>query len=213
MFIAKPVRDALAEALVERGFDAGRGNLFQRRSADGTSAISFVTDKWGGPPTRVRFTAHVGFLSNRLAAVFGQGALRVLAEDTVHWYRWVGYLGAGHERPEPTDDDFEPKDIMWHIPATRQAVMTEVIPALDGRALPALEAHSSDTALRDEWLEHEDPFLHRSTQASYLAVLVDALGPASVREDLMVWVREMADGGSSDAQLALAAIERDHARA
>lgn len=192
-FVSDPIQDVLLEGGFTR---MRRGELFTRPSDDGTCAIEFTRDKYPTPPDAAIFTAHLGYVSRRLSDVFGATRLRFVGPEQVHWYRWVGYL-------KPTDDDYW----LWNTHADDQASIDVVVNEIRGRALPALIEHSDDRRLRDEWLANEDPFLHRSIQTAYVAVLVKALGPVEELPALESRVRYLAAQGSSDATAALTFLD------
>jgi hypothetical protein len=193
-FISDPIQALLTANDFRR---LRRRELYVREFPDGLAAIQFVRDKYPSLPSEARFTAHLGFTSHRLGAVFGTEPLTYVGPDKMPWFRWIGYLSEG-DRGYPGT---------WEVEASDSASVAHVLNEVRGRGIPALIGHADDRALRDEWLDHADPFLHRAVQTSYLAVLVKALGPTEELAELESRVRKLAEAGSSDARAALRILD------
>ena len=198
-----PLPDQIASPfkamLVGQGFSERRRGLWERAVADGIAAIQFTPPRPALFPF-LSFTAHLGFYSHRLAAIFGPETYRVVGPDSQHWYRWIGYLG---------DDDQGAVSSPWEVDPGDEQAVRDLVEVVEARGVGTLRAVGSDTGIRDSWLESADPWLHRSTQAAYLVVLVDALGPEALLADLRLDVERLAANGGSDAAAALAAIRGD----
>jgi hypothetical protein len=192
-FISEP----LEALLVAEGFKRiRRRELYTREFPDGVPAIEFMRDKWPTRASEARFTAHLGFNSHRLSAAFGIEPLRYVTPE-MHWYRWIGYLS----ETDYTDE------LMWEVSEGDPRSVAYVTSRVRDRGIPALVRHASDRALRDEWLESADPSMHRTVQASRLAVLIKAIGPSDKLAELEARVRYLAEQGSSDARAAVRVLD------
>jgi hypothetical protein len=188
------VSDPLHAVLAREGFErVRRRELYTRAFPDGLAAIEFVRDKWSRPPTQAGFTAHLGFQSTLLAMVFGTDGLKHVGPEWTHWYRWIGNPDGDGDGDYPT----------WHVDVEDPASVAFVVKEVERRGIPALAARTSNRALADEWLKSDDPFLHRTIQAAFLAVLLRSQGASDRLAEIESKVRYVADQGSTDAQAAV----------
>jgi hypothetical protein len=187
-------RRAVADALVEQGFRAARGQRrFEREFEDGTGYVEMFTDgrPWG--PGQAQVSANVSFRSRLLARAFDLEPPRILEAPGVQWKRWVGNLG---ESSPPS---------YWTVTAEDPTTIEPVLDCLRTLAVPALLHHASDRAIRDELLEGpEDGLLaDRAMSKAYLAVLLATYGPPDLLPEMEAWVRRVGDAGSTDCQAAV----------
>lgn len=191
-----PLLEPITELLLGRNFRRGRNGLWTRESGEGISAIQFSRDprSWEGVTV---FTAHLGYLSYRLAGILGPEGFRFVGPESIHWYRWIGYLG---------EDDHEAASSSWSIRTADVAEVRSVVELIEVRGLATLEHVGSDVGIRDSWLLSPDPWLHKSVQAAYLGILVHALGPSEKLPGIRAQLAEYARNGGRDAAAALASI-------
>lgn len=135
--------------------DPGVGMIEVQKSAKSTS-------------DRVILTVNVGVWSARVARFMtGRVESGPLAVDDCHWRERIGFL-------LPDRDDR-----WWTIGGGDDAAIVTgaVGGAIESVAVPAVNAHLRDEALRDEWLTGKSPGLTDIQRLLYLTILLKEIGP------------------------------------
>jgi hypothetical protein len=187
-------RRAVADALVEQGFRAARGQRqFEREFEDGIGYVEMFTDGRPSGLDEAQVSANVSFRSHLLVRAFDVEPPKILEPPAVQWKRWIGNLG-----------DSSPA---WYWIVTTQDPRTiePVLDCLRTLAVPALLHHASDRAIRDGLLEEpeEGSLADRAMSKAYLAVLLATYGPTDLLPEIEAWVRRVGDAGSTDCQAAI----------
>ena len=156
----------VADFLRQRGFTR-RGNTFFRVQAGNWELIELQKSQ----KTRadaVVFTVNVGVVSGRLARFF---SIPLKSNEPPHDSEWHWRQRLGFLLPEG-------RDKWWTL--DQRVGLEQVSREIEGAlalALPEIEKHLQDEALRDLWLTGRSPGLTEVQRLKNLAVLVKALGP------------------------------------
>lgn len=195
MKIPPYVEIELGPVLAKAGFARNRRGEFDLRTEDGLAAIAFRRSRFNRGESPLIFSADIGFTSRRLSAVFGPAEPGRLADRSVHWFRWVGFI-------DPQDRHAEWWEVDEESPSSVRLVAIE----LRDRIIPGLVRRATDRGLRDDWLTEPDPWLGRPAQLARLAILVQADGPADMLPRIKDQVLAHAQDGSHDCRSAATAL-------
>lgn len=162
----KIVKESISPFLAERGFSR-KATTFRRELGEVMHLVEVQKSRRSSASTVV-FTVNLGVASLRL--------LRRAEKDPVQW-AW----DACHWRERLGDVAGAGSDVWWSISdeASAAAASSQVTQWLAASGLPALDALSTDAALRDLWLSDRSPGLTEGQRLVSLADLLREIGPAS----------------------------------
>jgi len=166
------LKEIVSPLMRERGYTRRR-NTFYLPYAGNYGLINFQKSVSNNSET-LRFTINLGVASARLLdflATKHQG-LDLLIDDC-HWSSRIGFFLS------------PPHDKWWTINAgtSLAEVGREINGCLIEIAVPEVEKHLSDTALRDLWLSGNSPGLTSFQRLVYLSLLLKTIGPRDLLED------------------------------
>jgi hypothetical protein len=180
--LPKDLLEKLDEVVLPSGFER-RGSLYRARRNGNLVVLGL---EGGADPDFADFDGHLGVLSARLSSAFGPKLeFTYPSLGSHHWYRWAGDLGV--RVPSPSGWQAHKVNGQW--------LLDDVARYLRGVVLPALDAHSSDEGLRDDWLDNRDTWLTEAEQVAYLIVLVRDIGPADALPGLRQRLRALLANG------------------
>jgi hypothetical protein len=185
----------LRGALRAKEFTA-RGTTFYRRNEDGNTSIISLQSSVKSTRTEREVTLNYGAYSQRIGTALQDDAAWALDVARAHWRKRLSE--GGRER--------------WLRVSNTQPAEERAHLILDGvnRLMPDLVAHSTDAALRDEWLAGASPGLGAMQRLLYLAILLNKIGPseklADVLSDLRGLVAGQVHSGLVEGQLARAGV-------
>jgi hypothetical protein len=191
MGIPEAILAELDGVIVPSGFE--RRKTIYRRRRDGNIAVLNLSAP-GWDPEFIGIDGNLGVLSGRISRVLGpRMSFSAPAPGEHHWYRWAGELNMPDQ---PVSG--------WAVHKRNGAWdLTEVIRQLSRAVLPALEAHSSDEGLRDDWRLNRDTWRSEAEQLAFLIVLLRDLGPSDEIPGLQQRLRYlMANGDRAALKLA-----------
>ena len=150
--------------LREKGFRR-TGNAFCCLKQGNWAVISFQRSTKSSAQS-IAFTVNLGVASGSLLKFFGQPKDRAPVIDQCHWRQRLGFV-----LPETSDR-------WWYLDADQDAesVVSELSGAIVNFALPAIEDHLSDAALRAVWESGAAPGITETDRLSYLSALLKIQG-------------------------------------
>ena len=162
-----------------------------RRRRDGNISVLYLYSP-GWDPDFGGIDAHLGVMSGRLSRVFGPKMSFSVPgiNGSHHWYRWAGDLGVPDQ--PASGWAIHRRNGKWDL--------GEITRQLSGAVLPALQAHSSDAGLRDDWLVRRDTWVSEAEQLGYLIVLMRDLGPTEQIAGLQQRLRYLVANGDAAAE-------------
>lgn len=167
-------------ALKERGFSA-RGKTFFRKADSGNTLVLSIQKSVKSTSARSLVTTNYGVYSGCIARKLKQETGAALDVSAAHWRKRL--TEGGREKwlrlrvTDPVDES-----------------ATAILRSLEG-VLAELEEHSTDEALRDEWLTSSSPGIGRMQRLLYLAVLLTEIGPAEKLRAVVAELRSLVAGG------------------
>jgi len=160
------------------------GLYYFRKRSDNWELLQFQRS-WSNTADATRFTINCGIVSFRLARfVLGSVPKMPTPEYNWHYSQRLGFLMPGGQ------------DTWWTLDASTavDSLGSELSGLIVDLAIPTLDTHVSDEALRDLWLSGRSPGLTDVHRLMYVSVLLRDLGPReqydSVRSELGVLTRK-----------------------
>lgn len=180
---ASVLKEALIElkrTLKERGF-AASGATFHRKAEDGNTVMLSVQKSKNPAPGRVQLTLNYGIycalIGSRLEGDDGSAPIDV---TKAHWRKRLS-------------DGAREKWLSIEATDSSHNCARVIVDAAEG-VLAELGAHSSNTALRDEWMAGSSPGLTDMQRLLFLAILVSEIGPNERLEGLVEELRALVSG-------------------
>jgi len=167
--------------LHDRGFMVTRGGLFSRSSAEMVHLIEFQRSS-KSTAAQVIFTINLAAASRVLWRHAGIDA-RTPSLDSGHWKQRIGLL-----MKDPSD--------CWWTASDQESLKragADALVALEAFGLPALDAFSSNAALRDLWLAGRSPGLTMAQRIVNLSVLLEEIGPKAAADAVLLQLKDFAD--------------------
>lgn len=131
------------------------------------------------------FTFNIGVWSDRIGRFVTSNRKSKPPEvDDCHWRERVGFLLPGRN------------DKWWTIGESDDPtrVSQELGAIIEDVAVPAVMAHISDDALRDEWLAGQSPGLTDMQRLMYLSILLSDIGPRDALADVIAELQRKSEG-------------------
>ena len=156
----------IAPVLRELGFDH-KDDMFYLRREGNVALVEFQKSR-ESKPDAILFTVNLGILSSRLLEFFSdRSPSSEPLFDQCHWQMRLGFL-----MPEQQDK-------WWTLTlATDTEILgQELASVLHNIAMPVIEQHIRDEALRDLWLSGQSPGLTDIQRLMNLSVLLRIHGP------------------------------------
>lgn len=149
--------------LKEKGFRR-TGKVFHWLNLENWAVISFQRSTKGSAQL-IAFTVNLGVASGSLLRFFGNPA-RVPTIDQCHWRQRLGFV-----MPEASDR-------WWRLSTDHDSerLVDELSEALVKFAIPAIEVHLQDTALRTVWESGVAPGITETDRQKYLSALLKIEG-------------------------------------
>ena len=162
-----------------------------RIESNGNVGIIAVQKSLKSTADRVVFTLNVGVWSSRIAG-FAGGSSQPTEIDDCHWRERIGFLLPDRE------------DTWWTIRETDEpaTVSDELRPVIEDVVVPAVMAHITDEALRDEWLTGKSPGLTEVQRLMHLAVLLKQIGPQNALSSVVAELESKSEGKPAEAIVA-----------
>jgi hypothetical protein len=175
----RTVVGAVRRHLKARGFSA-RGSTFAAKQGDNTLLIALQRST-KAPGMHVAITLNYGVHCAAAGRALGE------AEDasTDVW--------RAHWRKRLSDDGRE-QWIRFDASGAREDELASILESVD-RVVDELRAHSTDEALRDEWLTGASPGQGAMQRMLFLAVLLKKLGPQALLDRVVGDLRKLVAGG------------------
>jgi hypothetical protein len=179
-------RSVLKEALVrvrrelkQRGFDA-KGTTFHRKIQDGNVVVLSIQKSVKSTSVKTEVTLNYGVYSTLVGGKLQDDPSSATDVMNAHWRKRLS--DGGDEKWLSVAATDSPDDCAQRI-----------LDAADS-ALPELLAHSTNTALRDEWLAGASPGLTDMQRLLCAAVVVNELGPVERVRDVVAELRALVAG-------------------
>jgi len=167
----------LGKELRRCGFARTRG-AFTKRSVEGNLLVVAIQRSSKSSRARSLVTINYGVYSAHVASALRRD-VKTTATDA-HWWRRLSDGNQERWLPVLATDS---------APATAKCILSAL-----GTVLPDLQAHATDSSLRDEWLAGSSPGLTNMERLLFLAVLLKKVGPADALTEVL---RELEDGVAS----------------
>lgn len=166
--------------LKANGFSV-KGTMFHRVLEGGNTAMLAIQKSVKSSSSETLFTLNYGIYS----ACIGRSLHAASAESrdlsAAHWRKRLG--------------DGVREEWVKLSGAESAAEASSALLACAKRVLPDLLEHSTDTALRDEWLRGHAPGLGKMQRLLFLAILLHEIGPRERLEGVLRELRELVSGG------------------
>jgi len=193
------LKEALAlvrRALKERGFSA-KGVNFHRKSQDGNVIMMSIQKSTTSTVAASLVTLNYGVYSALIGSKFQDDPAAATDILRAHWRKRLS--GGGREKWLTIAATDLPDDSAQVIVDAAESI------------LPELVAHSTNQALRDEWLGGASPGLTKMDRLLHAAVVVNEIGPlekvAGVVGELRALVARGVHEGLVERQLARAGVQ------
>jgi hypothetical protein len=183
MASADVLKEALAgvrRTLRENGFSA-KGTTFHRKASDGNTMLMSIQRSVESNAAETLVTVNYGVYSARIGKKRQDEASAALNVWEAHWRERLSEGGA--EKWMHVESTDSPPEIGMAL-----------VRAVNG-VLPDLLAHSTDEALRDEWLSGRSPGLGKMQRLLFLAILVHEIGPREKLGGVLAELRKTVEGG------------------
>lgn len=168
--------------LREKGFRR-TGNAFCCSRQGNWAVINFQRSTKSSAQSII-FTVNLGVASGSLLKFFGQPKDRAPKIDQCHWRQRIGFT-----LPEASDR-------WWHLDADQnpESVVGELSDAIMNFALPAIEEHLPDAALRAVWESGTAPGITETDRLRYLSALLKIQGLEIESKEVAASLRTSAQG-------------------
>jgi hypothetical protein len=177
--ISKEVLAIVRGALKERGINA-KGTMFYKRVDGGNTIALSLQKSQKSSVAEVLVTVNYGVYSARIGATLRDDPAWAMDVLQAHWRDRLNE--GGQEK--------------WlRLSATEAAdkVARTILDAIDG-ILPGLLAHSTDEALRAEWLSGRSPGIVNMQRLLFLSILLNEMGPTERLGEVVGELRTLVQG-------------------
>jgi hypothetical protein len=186
----------LRRTLKERGFSA-KGTTFYRKAADGNTVVLSMQRSVKSTPAETKVTINYGVYSARIGRKLQEDASSARDVSKVHWRKRLAE--GGKEKWLDVKFTDSPDDSARVILGALEGILGE------------LAEHSSDEALRSDWLLGRSPGCTSMQRLVFLAILLSEIGPSERLEDVVKKLRSKVAGsvheGLVERQLATAGVK------